>query len=75
VIFRSTEGLHFCSANDTGHRSPVIEARVGLFGPILALGTQFCGALLHHGTFCGAEAVGLGLEIVRGHCHATAAAL
>jgi len=40
---------------------------VGLLGALLALGAQFGGALLHRGALLGAETVGLGLGLLRGH--------
>jgi hypothetical protein len=52
------------------HLRDAVEDRlqaVGLLGALLALGAQLGGALFHRGTLLGAEALGLGLGILRGH--------
>ncbi len=54
-------------------RDPVedILQAVGLLGAFLAFGSQLGGALLHRGTLLGAETVGLGHGILRGHSRAS----
>jgi hypothetical protein len=54
-------------------RDPVEDRlqAVGLLGAFLAFGAQLGGALLHRGTLLGAEAVGLGHGILRGHSRAS----
>src|SRR5580693_5380380 len=44
---------------------------VGLLGALLALSAQLRGALLHRGAFLGAEGIGPGRGILRGHSRAS----
>src|SRR5260370_30936317 len=56
------------------HLRDAVEDRlqaVGLLGALVALGAQLGGALLHRGALLGAETIGFGLGIRRGHCRAS----